>query len=122
MSDQFMGYRRPDGSVGVRNQLAIIPSVFCANHVAKMIAQQLPGTIPFLHQCGCGQHGKDLDQTYKTLIGIGKNPNFGAVLVVGLGCERIKANELAGYIAESGKPVEYFTIQDKGGTIKSIEY
>lgn len=120
--EQFWGYRRENGDAGVRNQIAVIPSVFCANHVVKRIAEQIEGAVAFIHPCGCGQHGKDLEQTYNTLIGIGQNANFGAVIVVGLGCERIHAEELASKIAESGKHTEYFNIQEKGGTIKSIEY
>lgn len=120
--EQFWGYRRENGDVGVRNQIAVIPSVFCANHVAKMVAKQIEGAIAFPHPCGCGQHGKDLEQTDNTLAGVGQNANFGAVIVIGLGCERIHADELAARIAQTGKPVEYFNIQEKGGTIKSIEY
>lgn len=121
MMDQILGYRRADGSVGVRNQVAVIPSVFCANHVVKLIASQVSGTIPFPHTNGCGQHGKDLQQTINTLEGIGKNPNFGAVLVVGLGCERNRAEKLAAEIAMSGKPVRYLNIQEMGGTLKTVE-
>lgn len=120
--DQFLGYRRANGDVGLRNHLAIIPSVFCANHVAKMIAKQVGGAVVFPHQGGCGQHGKDFEQTYDTLVGIGQNANFGGVLVVGLGCERIHADELAWRIGETGKPVEYLNIQELGGTLKAIEY
>jgi len=119
--DQFLGYRRPDASVGVRNQIAIIPSVFCANHAVKLIASQVQGAIPFPHTNGCGQHGKDLQQTINTLAGIGRNPNFGAVLVVGLGCERNHADELAEKIAQTGKPVRFLNIQSEGGTLKTVE-
>lgn len=118
--DQILGYRRENGSFGVRNHIAVIPSVFCANHAAKMIANQIGGAIAFPHPDGCGQHGKDLQQTINTLVGIGRNPNFGAVLVVGLGCERIQAGALAALIAESKKPVRYLTIQEEGGTLKTI--
>ena len=85
--DQIMAYRRANGDIGVRNHLAVIPSVFCANHVAKQIAAQLANAIAFPHPTGCGQHGKDLEQSYDTLAGLGQNGNFGAVIVVGLGCE-----------------------------------
>lgn len=120
--EQILAYRRENGDIGVRNYLAVIPAVFCANHVAKCIAQQLQGAIAFPHPTGCGQHGKDLTQSYDTLVGIGQNGNFGAVLVVGLGCERIHADELAARIAETGKPVRYFNIQDVGGTLKAVEH
>ena len=120
--DQILAYRRENGDIGVRNYLAVIPSVMCANHVAKQVAAQLKDAFAFPHPTGCGQHGKDLQQSYDTLAGIGQNGNFGAVIVVGLGCERIHANELAARIAETGKPVEFFNIQEVGGTLKAIEH
>lgn len=119
---QFWGYRRENGDVGIRNQLAIIPAVFCANHVAKAIAGQLNNAVAFTHPCGCGQHGRDLEQSIDTLAGVGQNANFGAVLIIGLGCERIHANELAARIAQTGKPAEYFNIQEVGGSLKATEY
>lgn len=120
---QFYGYKRENGDAGVRNQLAVIPCVHCANHVAKAIASQIHGAVAFPHPCGCGQHGHDLEQTIRTLTGVGSNANFGAVLVVGLGCERIHANELAGNIASAtGKATAFFNIQEIGGTIKSIDH
>ena len=119
--DQIFGFRRPDGSFGIRNHIAVIPSVFCANHAVKLIANQVGGAVPFPHINGCGQHGRDLQQTINTLAGIGKNPNFGAVLVIGLGCERVQAQELAGLIAQSGKPVRYLNIQQEGGTLKTVQ-
>ena len=117
----FMGYLRENGDVGVRNQIAVIPSVFCANHVVKKVAERFGRAVAFPHPDGCGQHGKDLQQTIDTLRGIGQNANFGAVLVVGLGCERIKSDELAEAIGVTGKPTAHFTIQDAGGTAKAIE-
>lgn len=119
--EQVLGYRRPNGTFGIRNHIAVIPSVFCANHTVKLIANQVGGAIPFPHINGCGQHGYDLQQTINTLTGIGRNPNFGAVLVVGLGCERIQAQDLAALIAQSGKPVRYINIQQEGGTLKASQ-
>lgn len=118
---KLLGYKRPDGSYGIRNYVAVIPTVFCANHVANCIARRVQDTVALPHPLGCGQHGADLDQTVNTLIGLGRNPNIGAVLIVGLGCERITAEELSGGIAKSGKPVETIKIQDLGGTSKTIE-
>ncbi len=118
---KLLGYKRPDGSYGIRNYVAVIPTVLCANHVAKCIARQVQDAVALPHPLGCGQHGADLDQTVSTLIGLGRNPNIGAVLIVGLGCERITVEELSNGIAKSGKPVEKIKIQDLGGTLKTIE-
>lgn len=121
MGDTFLGYRRENGSVGVRNLIAIIPSVFCAAKVAERIANNVPGTVHFRHPVGCSQVGEDLEITAKTLIGIGKNPNFAGVVVVGLGCERFMAAELAQGIAPTGKMVETVVIQDVGDSLAAIE-
>lgn len=121
MGDTFLGFRRENGAVGVRNLIAIIPSVFCAAKVAERIAQNVPGTVHFSHPVGCSQVGDDLDVTARTLIGIGRNPNFAGVLVVGLGCERFTPAELANGIAPTGKMLETVVIQDVGDSIKAIE-
>ena len=117
---EIHGYCRRDGSVGIRNHMLIIPSVSCANHVAQQIAHRLEGAVVIPHQHGCSQLGKDIDQTTNILVGMGTNPNVGAVLVVGLGCEVIRASTLVERIAVSGKPVEAVNIQESGGTITAI--
>lgn len=117
---KLLGYRRENGKFGIRNYIAVIPSVFCANHVAEQIARQVKMCVALPHPLGCGQHGADLDQTIRTLIGLGQNPNIGAVLIVGLGCERVSVKELYDGIAPSGKPVETLVIQETGGTVKTI--
>jgi altronate dehydratase large subunit len=121
MGDKFLGFRRENGTVGTRNLIAILPSVFCSAKVAERISQNVPGTVHFSHPVGCSQVGEDLDITAKTLIGIGRNPNFAGVVVVGLGCERFSPHELAEEIAASGKMVEKVVIQDEGDSIKAIE-
>jgi altronate dehydratase large subunit len=121
MGDTFLGYRRENGAAGVRNLIAIIPSVFCSSKVAQRIAQNVPGTVHFSHPVGCSQVGEDLEVTAKTLIGIGRNPNFAGVVVVGLGCERFTPTELAQGIAPTGKMLEMVVIHDEGDSIKAIE-
>lgn len=115
-----MGYRRKNGSVGVRNQIAIIPSVFCSAKVAERIAYQVPGCVFFRHPVGCSQVGEDLEVTAKTLIAIGKNPNFAGVVVVGLGCERFSPYELADGIAPTQKMLETVVIQTEGDSLSAI--
>lgn len=121
MGDTFLGYRRENGTVGVRNLIAIIPSVFCSAKVAERISQNVPGTVHFSHPVGCSQVGDDLDVTARTLIGVGRNPNFAGVVVVGLGCERFTPKELFDGIAPTGKMLEMVVIQDVGDSIKAIE-
>jgi len=117
---KLMGYRRENGTFGIRNHIAVIPSVFCANHVAEEIAKQVKMCVALPHQVGCGQHGHDMDQTINTLIGLGRNPNVGAVLIVGLGCERFSVQEFYDGIATTGKAIETVVIQEAGGTLKAI--
>ncbi|RUS65964.1 (2R)-sulfolactate sulfo-lyase subunit beta [Saezia sanguinis] len=121
MNDSFWGYERENGQYGIRNHVAIIPSVFCAAKVAERIAQNVPRSIFMRHPVGCSQVGNDLDTTAQTLIGIGRNPNIAAVVVVGLGCERFKAKELAEGIASTGKRLETVVIQEEGDTLRAIE-
>ena len=84
---EFMGYVRPDGKVGARNYVGVIPSVTCANDVAQAICRQVMGTVSFLHHQGCCQMPPDLERVTDTLISLGKSPNLASVLVVSLGCE-----------------------------------
>lgn len=115
------GYIRPGGSVGIRNHVLVLPSVVCAGEVAYSISNSVSGTTCVLHNEGCGQLGVDYDQTLRTLIGFGRNPNVVSVLVVGLGCEKLDPRVLAEGIASSGKRVETVVIQEEGGTVKAIE-
>lgn len=118
---KFFGYPRLDGSVGTRNLIGIIPSVFCGNRVAECIGNSIPNAVVLSHNLGCGQHGADHEQTLKTLAGLGRHANLGAVLIVSLGCEKLSPQELYKAIAVSGKPVEIISIQELGGSIKAIE-
>ena len=117
----FLGYKRPDGKVGVRNHVVILPSVACSNEVCNGIARKVKGTISIPHQHGCAQLAFDAEQTARTLIGVGKNPNVAAVLVIGLGCEVVNSSMIASKIAESGKPVKNLIIQEVGGSPKTMK-
>jgi len=115
-----MGFLRPDGQVGIRNYVLVLPSVVCANRAAEQIAAAVPGAIALPHEAGCAQVGADYEQTKRTLAGFGKNPNVGAVLVVGLGCEGLQPDELVAAIQPSGKRIERIVIQDEGGTPATV--
>lgn len=121
MERTFMGYQRADGSVGTRNYLVILPSVFCANSTVQKIAAQIPGAVPMTHCVGCSQVGLDLELTARTLKAMGCHPNAGAVIVVGLGCERFDPEELYQAVKAIGKPVAKFVIQEEGGPTKTVE-
>jgi altronate dehydratase large subunit len=117
---EFMGYRRANGKVGVRNHVLVIPSVVCSQGAAEAITRNVKGTVYLPNVFGCAQVGADREQTKRSLAGFGTNPNIFAVLVVGNGCENLSAKELAEAIQPSGKRVEYIEIQEVGGTKKTI--
>ena len=132
----FMGYHRQDGSVGTRNYLGILTSVNCSGSVARMIAEacdrdgwldafpNIDGVVPIVHGTGCGMSGKDegYDTLFRTLQGYARNPNFGGILLVGLGCEVMQIPDLigAGRMRKDGN-FRYMTIQQTGGTRKTTE-
>ncbi len=106
--------------MGIRNHVLILPTITCATQAAHQITQLISGTVSFIHQHGCAQVGVDYDQTFRTYVGMGLNPNVYGVVVLGLGCETHQARSVAGEIAKSGKPVEVVSIQDHGGTLSAI--
>jgi altronate dehydratase large subunit len=116
----FQGYRRPSGKIGVRNHVLVIPSVVCSQGAAEAITRNLKGAVYLANVFGCAQVGADREQTKRTLVGFGTNPNVFAVLVVGNGCENLPAKEISEAIIPSGKRVEFIEIQDVGGTKKTI--
>jgi altronate dehydratase large subunit len=116
----FQGYRRPSGKTGVRNHVLVIPSVVCSQGAAEAITRNLKGAVYLANVFGCAQVGADREQTKRTLVGFGTNPNVFAVLVVGNGCENLPAKEISEAIISSGKRVEFIEIQEVGGTKKTI--
>ncbi|SCW54195.1 altronate dehydratase large subunit [Paenibacillus tianmuensis] len=120
--NHMMGYRRPNGDVGIRNHLLIIPTVICANQVCTRINQMVPDTVSIPHQHGCSQIGADKDRTFDVLAGTGRNPNVGGVIIISLGCEVVDPHALADAIRPTGKPVEVVDIQSVGGSVKAIQY
>ncbi len=116
----FRGFVRPDGSVGIRNHIAVIPTVSCAAGVAANIARAVPRAVPLMHGHGCGR-ALEIAMHHQVLAGLGRNPNVAAALVVGLGCETIQASAVAGEIAKTGKPCEFLVIQEQGGSGKTTE-
>ncbi len=115
----FWGYRRKSGAVGTRNHVLVMSSVSCANGVVQAIGRELPEVKIITHTEGCGRATADVLIAKRILAGLGRNPNVAAVLLVGLGCESIKADGLAEAIGEVDKPVETLVIQEAGGSVKA---
>ena len=132
----FMGFHRADGGVGTRNYLGILTSVNCSGSVARFIAEacdrdgwladfpNIDGVVPIVHGTGCGMSSKDegYDTLFRTLQGYARNPNFGGILLVGLGCEVLQIPDLigAGRMRADGN-FRYMTIQQTGGTRRTID-
>ncbi len=117
---QFFGYPRPDGGVGARNYVAIIPSVGCVNNLCTHLERLIRGTKAIRHDQGCLHPPADTVQVTRTLINLGRNPNVGGALVVGLGCEMAKAEEIYEGIKASGKPVDMVVVHKIGGMIDTL--
>jgi altronate dehydratase large subunit len=115
----FMGYRRTDGKVGVRNHVGLLSTVACANEVATAVAVQVQGAAAFTHQQGCCQTAPDLRRVTETLKGLGTNPNLASVILVSLGCEGTAVDEVADAICASGRRVEVLPIQENGGAART---
>ncbi|MCB9794280.1 MAG: UxaA family hydrolase [Alphaproteobacteria bacterium] len=114
MSDgfTFLGYRRPDGRVGVRNHVLILPVDDISNACVEAVANNVAGTLALPHPYGRLQFGADLELFFRTIIGAGRNPNVAAVVVVGI--EPGWTQKVVDGIAETGKPVAGFSIERHG--------
>jgi len=111
----WQAYLRADGRKGVRNLVLVVYTVECASHVAHAIAAGETDThvVGFP---GC------YDNAYaiRLMLALARHPNVGAVLAVGLGCEYTQPERLAEKVRESGRPADWFYIQQSGGTAASI--
>lgn len=116
----FLGYERLDGSIGIRNHVAVISSVACANGVVEKICAEVPETLKVIQVNGCGRGGSDLVLHTRTLQNLCKNPNYAAVLIIGLGCELIPADSLYLAAVFAKKPAERLVIQEEGGSEATV--
>ena len=111
------GYRRENGRVGIRNHVLIVSVDDISNAAVEGVAHLIRGTLALPHPYGRLQFGDDLDLTFNTLIGTGRNPNVAAVIVIGI--EPNWTNYITDQIAETGKPVAGFSIE-RSGDLKTI--
>lgn len=130
----FQGIVRPDGRVATRNYIGVLTSVNCSATAARHIADafkgdaladfpNVDGVVALTHGSGCGMagHGMGWDLLQATLNGYRNHPNFGAILMVGLGCE---VNQVSGMMErfgwEAGEDFQAMTIQETGGTAATV--
>ena len=113
----FLGYVRPDGSVGIRNEVWIVVTVGCVNQIARQLAEAT-GAIAFPHPFGCSQLGDDQLLTQQILRGLVRHPNAGGVLVLGLGCENNNIDEFKKVLgAYDAQRVRFLNCQDAADEI-----
>jgi len=124
MSRQFLGYHRPDGTVGIRNNVLVLPVQRQVNPLAKMISEAVPGTRVFISSGELGRPRNDRLVLYRTLVGLGLNPNTASILVVGTrkeaGYDELKAEKIINALSASGKRVEVLMLSDEGGFYNSL--
>ena len=118
----FDGYVRPNGDVGIRNEIWIIPTVFCVNHVAKELESyaqsrlsefvNVDDCLALTHPYGCSQMGEDQTTTQKILACLTRHPNAGAVLVLGLGCENNNIGVFKEFLNANDDRIHFLNSQD----------
>ncbi len=117
----FDGYMRENGTVGIRNEVWIIPTVGCVNSIARAIEttarmskpEGVDEVVAFTHPYGCSQTTQDQENTRIVLADLINHPNAGAVLVLGLGCENSRIEVLKEYIGEVNPDrVKFLQVQD----------
>jgi len=123
----FLGYRRPDGKVGIRNHVLILPTCACSSETCRMVTMQVQGTISIINQNGCAQVEDDLEITKQVVAGLAANPNVYGTVLIGLGCENAQPNDMEALIlSKTNKPLKKLVIQEEGGTTatikKAVEY
>jgi galactarate dehydratase len=136
LPEEFSGYNRKNGLTGTRNYIALVSTVNCSATVCKRVAEHfqrsdkldaypnVDGVIAFTHGLGCGNNpkGNGFDVLQRALMGCALNPNVGAVLVIGLGCETNQAHFLfERYGLAEADCMRFFNIQEAGGTKASIK-
>jgi (2R)-sulfolactate sulfo-lyase subunit beta len=116
---RFQGYRRENGRVGIRNHVVVLPVDDISNAACEAVANNIKGTLALPHAYGRLQFGEDLELFFRTLIGIGANPNVAAAVVIGI--EPGWTDRIVQGIAKAGKPVYGFSIERQGDLKTSAE-
>jgi arabinonate dehydratase len=129
----FQGIVRADGRVATRNYIGVLTSVNCSATVARMVADHfrgrldhypnVDGVVALTHKTGCGMatEGEPMEYLRRTIGGFARHPNFHSVLVLGLGCEAAQiVPMMAAQRLKAGEKLHAFTIQEKGGTMKTV--
>ena len=115
---QFMGFKRSNGEVGVRNHVLILPACACASETCRIVASQVQGTKNVIINVGCSDVAANTEMTQRILTGFALNANVYGVVIIGLGCETVGHRQLREKLQKlTDKPIVSFGIQEEGGTI-----
>ena len=115
----FLGYRRADGSVGIRNKILVVAVDECCEGIVRNIAKGFDEAVVLTNWYTCMLGGNE--ETYHQIIETGKHPNIVGVLIVAMGCGSFPIQEMAEEIGKTGKKTFTLTCQEVGGTKKTIE-
>jgi altronate dehydratase large subunit len=121
MTDEFLGYERPDGSIGIRNHVVIVSTAPYATDTVTRTADIVDNTIPLTHPLGRCQTKPDVFQTYRTLLGYATHPNVYGTVVIAHAGEIIDGDELAGDVRDTGRPAASINIHDEGGVMNALD-
>ena len=117
----FLGYKRPDGRVGIRNKVLILPTCVCSAETCRIVASQVEGAIYVGNDAGCSEVQENLDICTEMYSGFAANPNIYGTVLIGLGCEGCTPEIVtAAIVSKTNKPLDVFVIQDEGGTVNTI--
>ena len=118
----FMGYRRTDGHVAIRNHVVVMPGCICSAGAARKICEKSGATYLY-NPNGCAQDARDTAMTLEILSGLIANGNVYGALIVGLGCESIQeARYMEAIRKKTDKPVRYISIQKEGGLGRTVAH
>ena len=119
LPETIMGYKRADGSFGIRNQVLVISLVQCSNNAAQRISSACNVPATFV-DAACGEFPDRFARTLKGFITAGTHPNTFGVVLLSLGCQQTNPEEVAEAIRKTGRPVVNISIQSEGGVTKAI--
>ncbi len=129
----FNGYNRADGSVGIRNEIWIIPTVFCVNNIARVLERyaqdkiasgafkNVDGCLALTHPYGCSQMGEDQATTQKVLAALARHPNCGGVLILGLGCENNNIGVFKQFLDLNDPRLRFVNSQEESDEVEAGE-
>lgn len=120
LPETIMGFKRQDGSFGIRNHVVVISLVQCSNNAAQRIAAACDVPATFV-DAACGEFPDRFARTLRGFISTGTHPNTFGVVLLSLGCQQTNPEDVASEIRKTGRPVVNISMQADGGATKAIQ-